>query len=107
MKDIGARWKNALAGIVLVAAFFVSFTPSVSRAVFEESGMFCATYWGPSAGFFPCWDMTFGFLTPGMCVAQNVCLGLGTVAITGAAIGIGKGIVSSILGGGNGNSGSG
>jgi len=107
MKSVGPRWNNVLAVIVLVLAFFVSFTPSVSRAVFEESGMFCATYYGPSAGFVPCWDMTFGFLTPGMCVAQNVCLGLGTVAITGAAIGIGKGIVGNILGGGNGNSGSG
>ncbi|MDO8521866.1 MAG: hypothetical protein Q7S08_01100 [bacterium] len=53
----------------------------------------------PNKFLCPCFDVTFGFKTPGICVANNICLGLGTVGLTGAAIGIGKGIVGKILGG--------
>ena len=56
---------------------------------------------GPAPNMFMCGckDLTFGFETPGICVANNICLGLGTVSITGAAIGIGKGIVGKLFGG--------
>src|SRR3989344_3762002 len=69
------------------------------------ANVMCASYvW--AEGYRYCVDLTFGFPTPGMCVGPTTCLGLGTVAITGVAIGIGKGIVGKILGGGD-SSGSG
>src|SRR3989338_5535137 len=105
MKRFGAKRNNAFAVVVLTCAVAVSFVPSITRAELGLASDMCKG-WTPTEGYRYCLDVTFGFLTPGMCVGPATCLGLGTVAITGTAIGIGKGIVGKILGGGD-SSGSG
>ncbi|HEY4514051.1 MAG TPA: hypothetical protein VJH69_01870 [Candidatus Paceibacterota bacterium] len=62
----------------------------------QIANIMCASYTYVE-GYRYCYDVTFGIPTPGMCIATATCLGLGTVAITGAAIGLGKGIVEGIM----------
>lgn len=62
----------------------------------QVANLMCASY-TYAEGYRYCYDVTFGIPTPGMCIGTATCLGLGTVAITGAAIGIGKGIVEGII----------
>jgi len=64
----------------------------------QVANLMCASYTYVE-GYRFCYDVTFGIPTPGMCIGTATCLGLGTVAITGAVIGIGKGIVDSVMSG--------
>jgi hypothetical protein len=109
----------------VVAALFLlvtSFTPYVSEAIVLSSAAeiaakavvspgaspkgaaMCAGFPLPGETYRYCDDITLGLPTWGMCIGPELCLGLGTVSIAGAVIGIGRSILDA---GNSGSSGSG
>ena len=117
MKSIGARWNNVFAVVVLLSVFSISFVPSVTRAVLAVqstspslnalvgagvdpavagamvANKICAPF--PFPPVIPCADPFSGTL--GICVGTATCMALSTIAITGATIGIGLGIVGKLF----------
>lgn len=96
MRDV-QTFGRAKARMLIVAVLFCTAAlflfPYAVAALYKESSYECVE---ASVGQ-ACEDNTFGFQSIGTCIAPGTCLALSTVAITGGAILVGKGIVDSIF----------